>query len=107
MNERYPHNEAAISRYWECAECGRPSTEYTDQVICYQCATGDDAVSDAVRFDFFSDTNQKLALEELQLLSLDDMVEDTFAIYIGQSDYGQMQDSIDAIMDSYGAQIGV
>lgn len=64
-------------------------------------------MSDTVRFDFFSDTNQKLALDELGLLQLDDMVEDTFSIYIGNADYAAMQDSIDAIMESYGAQIGV
>ncbi len=62
-------------------------------------------MSGTVVFNFFSDTNQKLALDELQLLQLDDMTEDTFAIHIGQHDYDALGSSIDAIMDEYGAEM--
>jgi len=62
-------------------------------------------MSGVVVFNFYSDTNQKLALDELQLLALDDITEDTFSIHIGQHDYDALGGSIDAIMDSYGAEM--
>ena len=58
-----------------------------------------------VVFNFYSDTNQKLALDEVQLLGLDDMTEDSFAIHIGQQEYDALGGSIDAIMDAYGAEM--
>jgi len=61
-------------------------------------------MSDAVCFNFFSDSNQTLAIGELELLSLADMQEDSFSVYIGKSEYASLQDSIDAIMETYGAQ---
>ncbi len=104
-NKRIPEFDAPFERYWECAICGAPSTEYTDHVICFECATGDDGMTGPIVFNFFSDTNQKLALDELQLLGLDDMTEDTFAISIGQEDYDALGVAIDTIMDEYGAEM--
>lgn len=109
MNRMSRHTDNGIDfpNYWECAACGKPSTEYTDHVLCIDCATGDDAMNDAVCFNFFSDTNQAIAMDELSLLSLDDIVEDTFSVYIGRADYDAMQEPIDAIMSSYGAEMEV
>ena len=59
----------------------------------------------SVVFNFFSDTNQRLALDELQLLQLDDLSTDTFAIHIGERDYDLLSEAIDAIMDNYGAEM--
>jgi len=98
-------DDPLFERYWECAECGAPSTEYTDHVICFECATGDSGMTGPVVFNFYSDTNQRLALDELQLLGLDDMTEDSFAIHIGQQEYDALGGSIDAIMDEYGAEM--
>ena len=104
MNKHTNGDQEFSSRYWECIECGAPSTEYTDHVICLNCARGETVMSDDVVFKFYSDTNQSNAFDELQLLSLDICEQVDFDIHIGASDFNSMEDDISVIVSNYGGE---
>ncbi len=99
--------DAGLDRYWECAQCGRPSTEYTEHTLCPYCVTGENEMSSDVVFYFYSDSNQRLAFDELQLLSLDNLEWDEFSIRVGASDYAMVGDVIDSIVSTYGGEEGL
>ena len=64
-------------------------------------------MSNDVVFHFYSDTNQRLAYDELQLLSLDSLELDEFSILVGASDYAMLGDAIDSIVSNYGGEEGL
>jgi len=55
-----------------------------------------------VTFNFYSDTNKNNALDELEMLSLDYLLNGGDFITVGREDYDAMGDSIDAIMKENG-----
>lgn len=62
-------------------------------------------MSDVVEFEFFSDTNQNNAYEELQLLALDILYKSDNLLVVGREDFAAMWDSIEAIVENNGGEL--
>ena len=59
-------------------------------------------MSDVVTFEFYSDTNQANALEELDEIGMDYLMNGNGFIEVGRSDYRNMGESIEAIVKANG-----
>ncbi len=87
---------------WCCPDCGVYTYTYTDEAVCYYCITGEEPMNNVVTFEFYSDTNLSNALDELQSMSLDVLNREATVIMVGSSDYNEMGDSIEAIIEANG-----
>lgn len=62
-------------------------------------------MSDVVTFEFYSDTNQANALDELEGLALDYLVNGIGFIEVGFEDFQAMGDSIETIVEANGGHM--
>lgn len=59
-------------------------------------------MTDVITFEFYSDTNQANAVDELDSMGLDYLINGVGFVQVGKSDYDAMADSIEAIVKENG-----
>lgn len=72
--------------------------------ILWDKNTGEEAMSDSI-FQFYSDTNQSNALDELEGMALDEYYKIGTTIKVSKSDMDAMGDSIEAIVKANGGEV--